>query len=66
MIAQAAAGLADAIFPPSVAAISLGIFGHALFSRRIGRNEAFNHLGNAVAAIVAGIAGYLIQPVAVL
>jgi len=41
-------------------------FGHALFSRRIGRNEAFNHLGNAVAAIVAGIAGYLIQPVAVL
>ena len=29
MIAQAAAGLADAVFPPAVAAISLGIFGRA-------------------------------------
>jgi hypothetical protein len=65
-IAQAAAGLADAVFPPAVAAISLGIFGRAVFSRRVGRNEAFNHLGNAVTAIVAGIAGYLIAPVAVL
>jgi MFS family permease len=66
MISQAAAGLADAIFPPAVAAVSLGIFGREIFSRRIGRNEAFNHLGNAVTAIVAGIAGYLIAPVAVL
>jgi predicted MFS family arabinose efflux permease len=66
MIAQAAAGLADAVFPPAVAAISLGIFGRAVFSWRVGRNEAFNHLGNAVTAIVAGIAGYLIAPVAVL
>ena len=66
MIAQAAAGLADAIFPPAVAAISLGIFGRAVFSRRIGRNEAFNHLGNAVTAIVAGFAGYSIAPAAVL
>jgi uncharacterized MAPEG superfamily protein len=66
MVAQAAAGVADAVFPPAVAAISLGIFGRAVFSRRIGRNEAFNHLGNAVTAIVAGIAGYLIAPVAML
>jgi MFS family permease len=66
MIAQAAAGLADAVFPPAIAAISLGIFGRAVFSRRVGRNEAFNHLGNAVSAIVAGVAGYLIAPVAVL
>ena len=66
MIAQGAAGLADAVFPPAIAAISLGIFGRAKFTRRVGRNEAFNHLGNAASAIVAGLAGYLIAPVAVL
>jgi MFS family permease len=65
-IAQGAAGLADAVFPPAIAAISLGIFGRVMFSRRVGRNEAFNHLGNATAAIVTGLAGYLIAPVAVL
>jgi MFS family permease len=65
-IAQAAAGLADAAFPPALAAISLGIFGRSMFSRRVGRNEAFNHFGNATAAIAAGFAGYLIAPVAVL
>ena len=65
-IAQGAAGLADAVFPPAIAAISLGIFGRAMFTRRVGRNEAFNHLGNAASAIVAGLAGYLIAPVAVL
>jgi MFS family permease len=65
-IAQGAIGLTDAVFPPAIAAISLGIFGRAMFTRRIGRNEAFNHLGNAASAIVAGLAGYLFAPVAVL
>ena len=64
--AQGAAGLADAVFPPVIAAISLGIFGRALFARRVGRNEALNHLGNAATAVVTGLAGYLIAPVAVL
>jgi hypothetical protein len=50
----------------AVAAISLGIVGRGLFSRRVGRNEAFNHAGNAVTAIVAGLAGYFIAPGAVL
>jgi Na+/melibiose symporter-like transporter len=48
------------------AAISLGIVGRSAFTRRIGRNEAFNHAGNAFTAIVAGVAGYLIAPAAVL
>jgi predicted MFS family arabinose efflux permease len=65
-IAQAAAGVADAAFPPAIAAISLGMFGRLMFSRRIGRNEAFNHAGNAASAVAAGLAGYFIAPVAVL
>src|ERR1700730_2841092 len=66
VVAQAVSGIADAIFPSAVAAISLGIVGRKLFSRRGGRNEAFNHAGNAVTAIVAGLAGYFIASGAVL
>jgi MFS family permease len=66
VVAQAASGIADAIFPSAVAAISLGIVGRKLLSRRVGRNEAFNHAGNAVTAIVAGLAGYFIASGAVL
>jgi MFS family permease len=49
-ISQGIAQAAAAVFPPAIAAVSLGIFGHAAFTRRIGRNETFNHAGNAVAA----------------
>ena len=66
MAAQAANGAADAVFPAAVAAISLGIVGRARFTARVGRNEAFNHAGNVITAVAAGIAGWLIGPGAVL
>lgn len=66
MLAQVANGVADAIFPAAIAAISLGIVGRARFTRRVGRNEAFNHSGNAATAIVAGLAGWLVAPAAAL
>lgn len=65
-VAQAANGVADAIFPAAVAAISLGIVGRARFTARVGRNEAFNHGGNVLTAVVAGLAGSVIAPSAVL
>jgi MFS family permease len=64
--AQAVIGGADAVFPAAVGAISLGIVGPELFTRRVGRNEAFNHAGNAFTAITAGVAGWLLAPRAVL
>src|SRR5215475_4987624 len=51
---QAAAHAAAAVFGPGLAAISLGIVGHAAFTWRIGSNESFNHAGNAFAATAAG------------
>lgn len=46
---QAATGTAAAIFPPAIAAVTLGIVGPRAFARRVGRNEAFNHAGIAAA-----------------
>jgi len=65
-IAQTAVGMADAIFPAAIAAISLGIVGPKAFTRRVGRNEAFTHAGTATTAVAAGVAGWLIAPGAVL
>lgn len=58
--AQALIGVAAAIFPPAVAAITLGLVGHSKLDRRIGRNEAFNHAGNVGAAALAGLIGHFI------
>ena len=59
------AGIAGAIFPPALAAISLGVVGPKLFSKRVGRNEAFNHAGNAVSAAIAGATAYWFGPIVV-
>ena len=61
-ISQGIAHAAGVIFPPAIAAVSLGIVGHRAFTARIGRNETFNHAGNAAAAAIAGGAAYLFGP----
>jgi len=53
------------VFPPAIAAVTLGIVGPKAFARRIGRNEAFNHAGNATAATLAGISAYFYGPIVV-
>ena len=65
-VSQGVAGVADAIFPLAITAISLGIVGRKAFAHRIGRNEAWNHAGNVVTAILAGVGGWLIAPSMVL
>ena len=64
-ISQGVAHAAAVVFPPAIAAISLGVVGHRSFTRRIGRNETFNHAGNATAAAMAGGAAYLFGPTVV-
>ena len=61
IISQVMLGFIQTVFPPTVAAISLGIVGHKLLPRRIGRNESFNHAGNMLAAVVAVFIGWYIS-----
>lgn len=62
---QAVTGVAGSIFNPAIAAITLGIVGTRLFSRRVGRNESFRHAGTASAAAAAGGLAYFFGPVVV-
>jgi MFS family permease len=62
---QATAHAAAAVFGPGLAAVSLGIVGHAAFTGRVGRNESFNHAGNAFAAVMAGATAYIWGPIVV-
>jgi MFS family permease len=61
-ISQGVANAAEVVFAPALAAVSLGIVGHHAFTARIGRNESFNHAGNAAAAVIAGVAAYWFGP----
>jgi MFS family permease len=64
-LSQAMAHAAAAVFAPAITAITLGVVGHKAFASRIGRNESFNHAGNACAAAAAGVAAYVWGPVVV-
>jgi MFS family permease len=60
VVAQTAIGAAAAIFPPAVAAVTLGLVGRAVMPRQTGRNEAYNHAGNVAAAALAGACAYFL------
>lgn len=64
-VLQAVTGVAGSVFAPALAAITLGAVGPRFFARRIGRNESFNHAGNAVAAAATGGLAYFFGPLVV-
>lgn len=64
-ITQGLGAIAGSVFAPAIAAISLGITGPKAFTRRTGRNETWNHAGNACAALLAGGLSWLFGPIAV-
>jgi hypothetical protein len=60
---QGIAHAASAVFGPAIAAVTLGAVERQAFSKRIGRNESFNHSGNAFAALTAGALAYIWGPI---
>jgi len=54
-------GIGAAVFPPAIAAITLGLVGRSKLDQRVGRNETFNHSGNLLVAVLAGFAGQFIN-----
>ena len=58
---QAMVGVVQSVYTPCIAALTLGIVGQTLLSKRVGRNEGFNHVGNMGAAIVAGLLGRFVS-----
>ena len=56
---QALIGVMVTVFPPGMAAISLGLVGRKRLPARAGRNEACFHAGNVTAAGIAAIANSL-------
>lgn len=61
LIAMAAHSAASCILTPAVAAISIGLVGHARAGERLGRNASFQAMGNAVAAAGMGACGYYLS-----
>lgn len=64
-VLQALTGIAGSVFAPALAALTLGLVGPRFFSRRIGRNESFNHAGNASAAAITGGLAFFFGPAVV-
>jgi MFS family permease len=57
--------LASCLLGPAIAAISLGLVGHAAIGERFGRNARFASVGNGLAAAAMGACGYLLSARAV-
>ncbi|MGQ0456982.1 MAG: MFS transporter [Hyphomicrobium sp.] len=56
--AQIISGIAAAAVMPAIAGLTLGIVRQKGYAHQLGRNEAFNHGGNAFAAVLCGALGY--------
>jgi MFS family permease len=56
---------ASCVLGPVIAAITLGLVGHAALGARLGRNARFASIGNGVTAAAMGACGYLVSNQAV-
>ena len=56
---------ASCVLGPAIAAISLGLVGHAAISERFGRNARFSSIGAGLSAAVMGACGYFFSAQAV-
>src|ERR1700744_6005438 len=58
-VSQIATAIAGSAIVPAVAGMTLGIVHQSGFNQQNGRNQAFNHAGNAVGAGLSGLLGWL-------
>lgn len=54
-------GVAAAIFPPAIASVTLGLVGRSKLDRQTGRIQAFNHVGNVLAAVLSALVSFIAQ-----
>ncbi|HET6183980.1 MAG TPA: MFS transporter [Acetobacteraceae bacterium] len=64
VIAQALHGATGAVAQTALYAIGLGLVGHRVYHRRVGRSERWNTLGNAATAMGMGALGHFLSPAA--
>lgn len=57
VLAQSMIGVASAVIPPSIAAITIGLVRRQAFPKRVSINETWNHTGNLFTALAAGVLG---------
>jgi MFS family permease len=57
IVAQMVHSFASCMLTPAIAAVSLGLVGHAALGERLGRNARFAAIGNGLAAGVMGLLG---------
>lgn len=53
-LSQIVTGICAAFVGPLITGITLGLTGQSGFSAQMGKNEAFNHGGNFLTALIAG------------
>ncbi|GLS45240.1 MFS transporter [Methylobacterium brachythecii] len=58
LLAMAIHSAASCVLTPSIAAIGIGMVGHARAGARLGRNASFSAIGNALGAASMGAIGY--------
>jgi MFS family permease len=65
MAARVLHATSSCVLGPVIAALSLGLVGHAALGERLGRNARFASIGNGIAAAAMGACGYLVSNQAV-
>jgi MFS family permease len=58
LVAEILLGITGGFLGPAIAAISLGLVGHAALAERLGRNQRFQSIGNLTMAALIGVVGY--------
>jgi MFS family permease len=61
LVADVIMAVLGGLFAPSIAAITLGLFGHGALAARLGRNAAFDKAGNVFIALIAGVVGVTVS-----